>query len=415
MSRDHAEKPVRHLRLWCYFAGRTSTTLGTTMANVALAFAVLDLSHNPLDVGYVLAARSIPQAALLLLGGVAGDRFRRDVILVGFSVVAGLTQLLAAYLLLTFHATITTLVVIEAINGAAVAFTFPALQAVVPQLVEPDAYQAANAVAGTLRNAAMVLGPVTASALIAVAAPGWVIGVNGLTFLLGALFFVGLRLPRTRTGAEPFLRQIVGGWSAFRSRTWIWVLVCIAGVENAIFAAGWITLGPVIANQTFGRAQWALVAGAQSLGLLVSTLVLVRVRLRRPLVSGMIGVSLMSPSLLILGLNPTVIPLVIGALLSGIGLELFSIGWVTALQREVPPESLSRVFSYDALGSFVAIPIGQILAVPLSHWVGLSTMLIWSGAIYLVLALLPLCLKSVRSLDATTPTPLHLASENVNV
>ncbi|HUW78775.1 MAG TPA: MFS transporter [Candidatus Nanopelagicaceae bacterium] len=414
MSRYHAVRTARQARLRYYFAGRTLTAFGTTMANVALAFAVLDLSHNPADVGYVLAARSIPQAALLLLGGVVGDRFRRDVILVGFSAIAGLTQVLAAYLLLTFHATITTLIIIEAINGAAVAFTFPALQAVVPQLVEPDSYQSANAVAGTLRNTAMVLGPITASALIAVAAPGWLIGVNGLTFLVGALFFIGLRLPRIDAAAEPFLRQIVGGWSAFRTHTWIWVLVCVAGVENAIFAAGWITLGPVIANQTFGRSGWAIVAGAQSLGLLVSTLILVRIRLRRPLVSGMIGISLMAPSLLMLGLKPTVIPLVICALLSGIGLELFSIGWVTALQREVPPEALSRVFSYDALGSFVAIPLGQIVAVPLSSWIGLSTMLIWSGIIYLVLALLPLCLKSVRSLDATTPASLRIASEGAN-
>ena len=42
-----------------------------------------------------------------------------------------------------------------------------------------------------------------------------------------------------------------------------------------------------------------------------------------------------------------------------------AIGWQTAYHEHVPNEVLSRVTSYDALGSFVAIPIGQLAFGPL--------------------------------------------------
>ena len=53
-------------------------------------------------------------------------------------------------------------------------------------------------------------------------------------------------------------------------------------------------------------------------------------------------------------------------------IELFGIGWDLSMQQHVPPHLLSRVYAYDALGSLVAIPIGQMLAGPLAAAVGVQ-------------------------------------------
>jgi hypothetical protein len=69
------------------------------------------------------------------------------------------------------------------------------------------------------------------------------------------------------------------------------------------------------------------------------------------------------------------------------------------MQENVPEEMLSRAYSYDALGSFVAIPVGQLLYGPLGEWLGLQTVLVGSAVAYTVVCLVTLASPSVRNLE----------------
>jgi len=97
--------------------------------------------------------------------------------------------------------------------------------------------------------------------------------------------------------------------------------------------------------------------------------------------------------------------------LAGAGIEVFTVGWNVAMQEHVPAEMLSRAYSYDALGSFVAIPLGQLLSGPLGDWLGLRTVLVASGVIYATVCLLTLASPEVRNLERrTTSEPEPAAS-----
>ena len=109
---------LRHRPFAALLSGRTVSVLGNGLANIAITFAVLDLTGSVTDLGIVLAARSIPQVVFLLFGGVLADRLPRHLVLVVSNIVSGGTQALAAALLLTDHASIGALVAIEAVNGA---------------------------------------------------------------------------------------------------------------------------------------------------------------------------------------------------------------------------------------------------------------------------------------------------------
>ncbi len=50
---------------------------------MALAFAILDLTHSPADLGYVLAAEAAAQVVFLLAGGVIADRISRRAVMLG--------------------------------------------------------------------------------------------------------------------------------------------------------------------------------------------------------------------------------------------------------------------------------------------------------------------------------------------
>ena len=115
--------------------------------------------------------------------------------------------------------------------------------------------------------------------------------------------------------------------------------------------------------------------------------------------------------MLMLGLYPQTIAVMAMALLAGAGVEVFGLGWNLAMQEHVPDEMLSRAYSYDALGSFVAIPVGQLLFGPLGAVFGIQRVILVGGVVYVVVALLALISRSVRDLPrvSTTSPPVPAA------
>ena len=76
----------------------------------------MDLADNSATaLGQVLAARSIPLVVFLLIGGVVADRFSRWVVMQLSHSLAALTQGMVAILLLTGHAQLWMLIVLEAL------------------------------------------------------------------------------------------------------------------------------------------------------------------------------------------------------------------------------------------------------------------------------------------------------------
>ena len=93
--------PLREREFRLLFAGRTVSLVGTAIAPVALAFAVLDLTGSKTDLGLILAAREIPLIVFLLAGGIWADRLPRNRVMVGANAVSGLSQPAAAALLIS--------------------------------------------------------------------------------------------------------------------------------------------------------------------------------------------------------------------------------------------------------------------------------------------------------------------------
>jgi MFS family permease len=72
-----------------YLVARALAMFGSTMAPVALAFAVLDVTGSASSLGLVLAAQTLPQILFLLVGGAVGDRAARKRVLVASNLVMG--------------------------------------------------------------------------------------------------------------------------------------------------------------------------------------------------------------------------------------------------------------------------------------------------------------------------------------
>ncbi|WP_291057573.1 MFS transporter [Herbiconiux sp.] len=388
-------------------AARTTSILGNAVAPIALAFAVLDLTGSVTDLGLVVAARSVANVAILLVGGVIADRLPRHLVLVGTSLAAALTQAAVAALVLTGSATIPLLVLLGVLNGAVAAVALPAAAALVPDTVPAALLRPANALLRLGLNAAGILGAAVGAALVGAVGPGWGLAIDAVGFAVAGVLFGFVRLPtrRTRPAEDPspgrrasVLLDLRGGWREFTRRRWVWVVVAQFGVLNAAFVGATTVLGPVVADASFGRGGWGVVVAAQTIGLALGAAVAIRWRPRRALG---IGVGLMAVTAIpvaTLGIAPALPALVVAFALGGVALEIFAVAWDQSLQSHVPREALARVYSYDMVGSFIAIPLGEVMVGPIAQALGIGPTLLGCAAVIVLASLAALSVRSVRTL-----------------
>ena len=400
--------PLRERSFRLLFFGRTTSFIGNAFANVALAFAVLDLTGSRADLGFVLAARMLPQVLFLLVGGIWADRLPRHRVMVFSNVVSGLSQGTIAVLLLTGEAEIWHVAVLAAVNGLSTAFFFPAATGIVPQTVSRGMLQQANAILRLGQNASWIGGAALGGLVVAATSPGIGIAVDAASFLIAALLLAMIRLPATlRMEGSNFLGELKEGWREFSSRTWLWVIVIQFGFVNAVLLGVEGVLGPAVAKEHLGgAAAWGLILTAQSLGLVAGGLLLLRLRPRRLLFAGTIGFLLTIPFMLGLAGPLPVVALIALAAIAGIGNETFGIMWDTTMQQEIPQEKLSRVYSYDALGSFVLIPLGVAIVGPVSEVLGTRETILGAAAISLTATLAVLLVHDVRTIERKGAEPL---------
>jgi MFS family permease len=394
-----------------YFTARTVSTAGSVMVPVALAFAVLHIDQSAGALAQVLGVRTLALVVFLLVGGVVADRFSRIVVLQVSHVLTCLTQAVAAGLIISGHATLTQLTVIEGVNGAVSAFTMPAMMGVVPLVVDRSRLQQANALLSFSRSGLSIIGPAVAGLLVVGVGPGWALAVDAFTYAVAIVCLARVGLPHrseeARAGRHSMVRELREGWGEFSSREWLWVIVLAFGLTNAIHTGVIGVLGPLIAKSTdaIGEAGWGLVLSAEAVGTVLMTVVMLRLRLRHPLRAGMVAICVLAVPMVLLGVAPALVPVAVGFFLAGAAVEVFGVGWNTALHEHVPVSVLSRVSSYDALGSFVAIPIGTFLYGWLATTVDVETLMVVSAAVYVAISLGALLSRSVRDLGRSSVDP----------
>jgi MFS family permease len=159
-----------------------------------------------------------------------------------------------------------------------------------------------------------------------------------------------------------------------------------------------------VARQHYhGAAGWGLIAAAEATGLLVGGLMMLRARPQRMLLVAVLAMVLTVPLLFGLAVPLPLVSVLVLAFAAGLGIETFGVLWDTTMQQEIPQDRLSRVYSYDALGSFALIPVGLAVAGPLAEAIGTRTTLIAAGLFSLAATLSVLLVREVRQLRRRVP------------
>jgi hypothetical protein len=393
-----------------YLAAVTVSTLGSGMAMVALAFAVLGFG-SATDLGIVLLAREIPIVFLLLLGGVFADRFPRRTILVSSDLVKGSAQVVTAILLFTGGAQLWNVALLQAVFGISAAFSRPATTGLVREAVSDGRLQEANALLGLSSSVLSIAGPAIGALIVATGSPAWAIAIDSVTFFVSAALTSSMHLTATvRIASASILGDLRDGWREFVERRWAVAMVASFGLFQLTYFPALLVLGPVVAKEHLGGAgAWGAILAIESFGAVAGGVFALRIRVRRPLVASQL---LVLPAGLLLAALAVPLPLIGLAVVSfavGIGFAFGNTLWMTALQRNVPQHALSRISSFDWLGSVALNPIGNALIGPIAAAFGPSQTLMVAAVLNIAVCISVTLVPSVRHIGMNAPPTVAAA------
>jgi MFS family permease len=397
----------RNFRL--VFSSTTISAIGDGVSYIALAFAILQIAHNsPTAIGVVLACRQGAAALVTLAAGVVADRLPRHVVLVAVASVQAVVQTVLAALLFGHHATVALIAVLAVVYGLADGFVIPAQNGLIPAVVSSSRLQQANALMGLSRSILAFGAPALGGILVAAGSPATAILVDAASFGVAAVLLVRVHVPPRAdvVEPEPFLRELRDGWAEFRRQRWIFNTIVFFGIGNFAGQA-WSVLAPLVVKTHYGGAEhFGFVGSCFGVGLVLGGVIMLRWHPSRPLLASCLCAAPFGLGTWMLAFLVPFPVLLAAQVVAGTGLAIHLALWFTVFQQQVPEHARARVSSYDALGSYVLIPLGTAVVGPIAGWVGVRPTLIGAGLVVQVMNLLVLAqpaVWSIRSLPQPVP------------
>ena len=370
-----------------FFVAHLQGSLGAGAGYIALLVLAYDRIGSAWGATAVLLADVLP-AMLLgpLLGGVI-DRTSR----LGAAIVADVIRAVAFAGLVLVDGTV-AMVLFALLAGLGTACFRPATYALLPGLVDRSRLAAANGLYNAARETGFLLGPVLAAALLALASPAAVLGVNAVTFGLSALLLARLRGHVRASAAGRGDDGAPAGLRAVLAERGVPLLMATSGLVT--LAAATINVAElVLAHEDLdaGATGFALLVCAYGFGLVGGALYAGRdaadVRLRR---RRAFALALLALGLLACAVAPALWIALLTFVVTGTANGLFTTSNRLLLQRTIPESVHGRAFglvdSLDSWGFALAVLAGGALTTALG---GRATFAI-AGAVLAFAAILNL-------------------------
>ena len=387
-----------------YFA-RFISNFGNGMSPIALAFGILNLPNGDANMlGLVLGSTTVAMLIMSPFGGVLADKFGRVKAVAFADLMASAGLFVQVAFFATGEVPLIVLLLVNINFGLMWGIFWPAMSGVLPALVPDEHLQGTNSVNNFFSNGAIILGAAVGGIIVAGWGPTWALAIDAATFTIGGIVLLTFRhvSPASAQTENTMLDDLVYGWKIFISFRWIVIGVFGFSFIILAWAAGENILGPLIALKEFnGAKSWSLVLTAEGIGLLLGSIIGLKIKLKYPLRFLLLISFSISLYMWSMAKPQSIWFIAFCALLWGITLDLWITIWSTAMAREVPREALSRVSSFDAMGTMLLRPVGLAIAGPLSMAIGISDTLHFFAIFTAVLIVAMLATPVMRNMQIT--------------
>ncbi len=396
--------------------GQAVSQLGDGVGLVALTLLVLDTTHSPSKLAWTAAARVTPQVAFLLIGGVIVDRFSRRILLLLSDVARGLLTGGLVLVLVTHSLHFWELIVYAVAFGVFDALFFPAMSALIPEIVPEDLLPAMNSLRPLTNNLmGQMIGPAIGGLLVAISTT-WAIGLDCLTFFVsaGALTLMRATPRPTSTHAPNMWREIREGLRYVRTTSWLWTTLVAVTLTNAFVFSPMSVLIPYYLRHHLHEGKAVVGYAFAVSGLTGSVGALISAHLpsprRRVRVMWMYW-SIATLAGLIMAIATNLWLVLLFPLIASPFMLFGNVIWESMMQSEVPRELLGRTSSIDWFVSLGMMPIGLVVAGALANIFSVGTYYLIASLVSAVPGIAILLSHRANAIDAArlsqSPTAAH--------
>jgi len=258
---------LAHRNFRLFFVGQGISLIGTWMQNIGEGWLVLTLTNSPFYVGLVSALSSLGVLFFTIYAGIIADRTDKRRTIVIAQVLFMLEAFTVAILVWSHVVQVWQVMLLATLLGVASAFDIPTRQSFLVEMVGKDDLMGAIALNSSLFNAARVIGPAIAGALIGVVGIAWCYFLNGLSYIAVIVGLLMMRLPAFVPRPSES-----SAWTGFRE---VWAFVTSDGRMRAlvvltatfsVFGFPYITMMPVFARDVLHRGAGGYGALTSSIG-----------------------------------------------------------------------------------------------------------------------------------------------------
>jgi MFS transporter, DHA3 family, macrolide efflux protein len=399
-------------RVTVFLVGQTITTFGSLLVQYALLWHLTLTTKSGLVLALAAVFGFLPQAIVSIFAGVWADRVNRKLMIIVSDSTIALTTLALALFMLSGVEDLWLIFLVMAVRSVGAGIQMPAISALIPQIAPTDKLMRVNGINSSVQSSLLILGPVVAVGIYSTMSLAAILFVDVVTAVIGLSLLATIAVPtlsRVANNDKPsYFTDLREGLQYIFSNDLVrWVMVIYSIVFLLVVAPS--NLSPLMLVRTFGGDVWLLTVLELSfgIGMVAGGALMAIFASKVDRLGMMVGTSIIFGVLaVVMGFTTNLIVFYSLFFLIGLAVPAFSTSSMTLLQETVEPERQGRVFGFVGIVMAVAMPLGMAVLGPLADIVSVEILLIATGVITVVVAvvaiLLPAGKRAIAAAHAST-------------
>jgi len=411
-STESESMPGWKKKVTVFLVGQTITTFGSLLVQYALMWHLTLTTKSGVVLALAAVFGFLPQAVVSIFAGVWADRVNRKVMIILSDSTIALATLVLAVFMISGVDDLWLVFLVMAVRSVGAGIQMPAISALIPQIVPTDKLMRVNGINSSVQSSLLIIGPVAAAGIYSTVSLAAILFVDVVTAVIGLSLLATIAVPTLSRAASlekpSYFTDLREGLKYIFSNDLVrWVMVIYSIVFLLVVAPS--NLSPLMLVRNFGSDVWLLTVLELSfgIGMVAGGALMAIFGAKADRLGMMVGTSILFGVLaVVMGFTTNLIVFYTLFFLIGIVVPAFSNSSMTLLQEAVEPERQGRVFGFVGIVMAVAMPIGMAVLGPLADVVSVEILLIATGAITVLIAvvavILPAGKKAIAAAHAST-------------
>lgn len=354
--------------------GQLVSTIGSQLTSFGLSVWVYQQTQSTTLFALLLGLNTLPVILLSPLIGALADRLNRQRLMLFSDFCAGLSTVALAIAIHVNYLPMGLIATLILVNATFTSFMQPTFTAATTQLVPEKYLDRASGLNQISQSVAQLIAPVLGGVLLMSIGLSGIILIDVSSFAIGVLTQLFIRIPNLPLSAtehpkESLKTTTLQAIQFLQIRPGLIALLSFFVVKNGLTSIVYVATTPYVLSfassavlgSIFSIGGLGMLAG----GIILSILPESRSRIHTIMAfCGLSGLTLM-----VLAIQDSVTTFMVGSFLFFFGLPLLHGSGQVIFQRKVPTALQGRVFAFNEAIAGAAVPLGYLVAGPLSDLV----------------------------------------------